>query len=308
MNWFDAKTACEKAGKRLCTEEEWVSACTGEPAVDNNANGFFADDTVEGRMYPYGLFYEAGRCRDAEDEYKGEPGKTGVLAGCRTPEGTYDLAGNLGEWVGATQQLGAQVGGDYRSGERASCNKRSAMWGAGIRNNTTGFRCCADQAVEGPKVAASAVDTSSTQDVLGRPVPKFEVALLDGAKWSSDEVKKNKLTYITFFASWCGPCKRELPELVKFQEEYGKQGFKVVAIGSDRLLDLSKKFVEQHAPNANYLVGHDPDSLAMGLFNVGAMPASFLVDKKGVVRHRHVGFKQEEIAGIVAKMKELLAE
>ena len=46
----------------------------------------------------------------------------------------------------------------------------------------------------------------------------------------------------------------------------------------------------------------------MGRFNVDAMPATFLVDRKGVVRFRHVGFKDEEVPGIVAQIKALLAE
>jgi len=229
------------------------------------------------------------------------------MAACRTPEGAYDLAGNLGEWVGGEQGLAAQAGGDYRSGERASCNKRTATWGPGIRNNTTGFRCCADAMVEGPKVEASAVDVRSTEDVLGTKTPRFELERMDGTgKMSSDSFTKNKVTYLTFFASWCGPCKRELPEIKKFQDEYGPKGFQVVAVGSDRLMDVSKKFVEQFTPN--YPVLHDPESLAMGLFNVGAMPSTFLIDRKGIVRHRHVGFKAEEVAGIVTKIKELMAE
>src|SRR5690606_23731235 len=100
-SWFEAKAACEKAGKRLCTEEEWVSACIGEPATDANNNGNFTDGEVTGRMYPYGAFYEKGACRESEDKYKGEAGPTGGNPGCRTPEGVYDLAGNLYEWVGA---------------------------------------------------------------------------------------------------------------------------------------------------------------------------------------------------------------
>ena len=220
VSFFEAKEACEKAQKRLCTEEEWVSACTGEPAVDNNQNGYFADDDVEGRMYPYGLLYEKGRCRDDEDKYQGEPGPTGVRPGCRTPEGIYDMAGNIGEWAGSEPSKAAVLGGDYRSGERAACNHRSATFGPGIKNNTTGFRCCADTFVEQPKVGLSEIDTSSTADVVGRPALAFELPQLNGqGMLGSAEFKKAKLTYLTFFASWCGPCKRELPALKDFIEK-----------------------------------------------------------------------------------------
>ncbi|MBM4396885.1 MAG: thioredoxin domain-containing protein, partial [Deltaproteobacteria bacterium] len=307
LSWFEAKDACAKAGKRLCTEEEWVSACAGEPAVDNNGNGYFADDEVEGRMYPYGMLYERGRCRDDEDKYQGEPGLTGVRPGCRTPDGIYDLAGNLGEWVGAEQPRATVTGGDYRGGERSACNRRSATFGPGIRNNTIGFRCCADGMIEQPRVAASEVDTSSTLDVVGRPVPAFEIPPVDGQGMiASQDFRKNRLTYLTFFASWCGPCKRELPELKRFVDTYGPKGFRVVAVGEDRIADTSKTFAAQYQPN--YPVAHDPDNVLMGRFGVDAMPASFLVDRKGVVRFRHEGFKPEEIPGIVAEIERLLAE
>jgi hypothetical protein len=49
-SWYAAKEACEKAGKRLCTEREWVSACQGAVAVDDNKNGEYADDLIEGMI------------------------------------------------------------------------------------------------------------------------------------------------------------------------------------------------------------------------------------------------------------------
>ena len=304
LSWHDSKAACEKAGKRLCTEQEWVTACAGKPAVDDNNNRYFADDAVEGSMYPYGPFYDKGRCQDAEDKYEGEPAPTGTLAGCRTPTGVYDLAGNLGEWVGSEPSLAAQVGGDYRSGERASCNKRSYTFGPGIRNRTTGFRCCSDGPVTGPQVAASDVDTSSTEDIVGKAIPpRFDI------KSDSDETInpawfRGKITYVTFFASWCGSCKRELPVLRKLQDDYRAKGFRVLAIGTDRLPDRSKDFIKKYEPN--YPVAFDPDSVAMGLFNIDAMPASFLVDRGGVVRHRTIGFKVEELPEMKEKIEGLL--
>jgi len=79
-----------------------------------------------------------------------------------------------------------------------------------------------------------------------------------------------------------------------------------MAIGVDRIADTSRNFAMQFAPN--YPVLHDPDNVVMGKFSVDAMPASFLIDKKGVVRFRHVGFKPEEVPGIVAEIEKLLGE
>ena len=304
ISWFDAKSACEKAGKRLCTEEEWVSACTGKPAIDNNNNSFFADDDVEGRMYPYGVFYEKGTCRDAEDEYKGEPGKTAASAECRTPDGIYDLAGNLMEWVGEEQGKAALTGGDWRGGERAACNRRTTTFGPGVRNNTTGFRCCSDA-----HVAQGAVKPAELQeaggDVVGKPLPQLDLETSDGGRFKTAQVK-GKVTYLTFFASWCGSCKRELPQLSDWYEKMKSRGFQVVAVGVDRVTDQSKNFVGQFNPT--YPVAFDPEAKTMGLFDINAMPTSFLIDRQGIVRHREVGFKAEEVTLIQRRIEDLLAK
>ena len=85
VSWFDAKSACEKAGKRLCTEAEWVSTCQNAVAVDDNNNGELADDMIKGTAYPYGDYHEDRRCWDDQDDDKHRPVYTGELPGCVTP-------------------------------------------------------------------------------------------------------------------------------------------------------------------------------------------------------------------------------
>jgi protein-disulfide isomerase/uncharacterized membrane protein len=303
-SWFEAKDACEKAGKRLCSEEEWVSACSGTPAEDNNNNGFFADDDVEGRMYPYGIFYEKGNCRDSEDESSGRPTKTAQHRQCVTPDGIYDLAGNLMEWVEFTKEKAALAGGDWRGGERSACNRRTKTFGPGQRNSTIGFRCCADQQVSQKAVAEAELKKNESVKV-GRPLPAFDLKTADD-KTIGPAHYKGKVTYLTFFASWCGSCKRELPELNNWVKAYGAQGFQVVAVGVDRNEKQSLAFAEKFEPI--YPITLDPEATVMGLFDVDAMPTSFIVDRKGVVRHREVGFKKDEVSFMQKRLQKMLKE
>ena len=289
-SWNEAEAACKKAGKRMCSEEEWVSACTGTPAVDENTNQMFADDNVEGTMYPYGAFYEAGNCRDQEDKYKGKAGKTGSMAECRGPSGLYDMAGNIGEWSGATKETAGLMGGHMSSGERAACNQRAASFGAGNRNMTTGFRCCADADVQQGKIAASALK-SSDGDMVGKPVPAFDAKDSDGKQINTANWK-GKVTLINFFASWCGPCKKEFPELVTLFKSNKDKGFQVVSIGVDREAARSVEFAKGFEPPWG-IIG-DEESELMGRFNVYSMPATFLIDRQGVIRFMDTGFKPEE--------------
>ena len=289
-SWNEAEAACKKAGKRMCSEEEWVSACTGTPAVDENNNQMFADDNVEGTMYPYGAFYEAGNCRDQEDKYKGKAGKTGSMAQCRGPSGIYDMAGNIGEWSGATKETAGLMGGHMSSGERAACNQRAASFGAGNRNMTTGFRCCADSDVQQGKVAASALKADSGE-MVGKPVPAFEAKDSEGKQINTANWK-GKVTLINFFASWCGPCKKEFPELVTLFKSNKDKGFQVVSIGVDREAARSVEFAKGFEPPWGIVA--DEESELMGRFNVYSMPATFLIDRQGIVRFMDTGFKPEE--------------
>ncbi len=145
VSWNDAKEACEKAGKRLCTEEEWVSACQNARAVDDNRNGELADDMIEGTAYPYGDFHDDNRCWDAKNADKDRPVYTGELPGCATPTGVYDMTGNAEEWVGDSPDKAVLLGGAFdTSQDHARCYRRNDTYGAGYAAPRTGFRCCAN--------------------------------------------------------------------------------------------------------------------------------------------------------------------
>ena len=289
-SWTEAEEACKKSGKRLCTEEEWISACSGTAAVDNNNNTHFDDDDVEGAMYPYGQFYEAGKCVDQEDKYKGKFVKTGSKAQCRTPSGLFDMAGNIGEWSGTTKETAGLMGGHNNSGESARCTQRSSTIGVGSRNQTTGFRCCADTDVVQNNASPSDLKGGDT-DLVGKPVPAFTAKDSNGQVIDSAGFK-GKVTLINFFASWCGPCKKEFPELVNLYKEHKAKGFQIVGIGGDKEDGKSLEFAKGF--EATWGIISDPESELSGKFNVYSMPSTFIVDRQGVVRFFDTGFKPEE--------------
>ncbi len=141
MSWYAARDACAAAGKRLCTEEEWITACQGERAVDDDGNGYFADDLIEGNSYPYADYHVRGRCWDDQAEQR--PVYTGELPGCVSRFGVYDLTGNVEEWVGATPETAVLLGGAYdTTKDFARCYRRNDTFGPGLANARTGFRCC----------------------------------------------------------------------------------------------------------------------------------------------------------------------
>lgn len=130
VSWIRAKMYCYDEGKRLCTAEEWRYTCSGR--VQKKVQG-----ATLGR-YPYGIHYEAGRCPvEGEKIYK-----SGQFDECKEKFGTYDMLGNVWEWV-ADKQNGSPVivGGSFKYGNKAHCGLSSES-SLTAESQYTGFRCC----------------------------------------------------------------------------------------------------------------------------------------------------------------------
>jgi formylglycine-generating enzyme required for sulfatase activity len=153
VSWYDAKAACESAGKRLCTQEEWLSACQNAAVVDDDKDGELGDDLIEGTEFSYSDFYDAGTCYDKmpgdngserPDPATGKVAYTGNFPRCATPTGIFDMNGNVEEWVGESEDKAVLLGGYFAVGEKASCFRKQDTFGPGFANRGTGFRCCKD--------------------------------------------------------------------------------------------------------------------------------------------------------------------
>lgn len=118
---------------------------------------------------------------------------------------------------------------------------------------------------------------------------------------------KNKVVYLDFWASWCGPCRKSFPWLNEIEDKYKKQGLVVIGVNLDTEIDQAKQFLKD-VP-ANFRVFSDPDGKLAEKYKLVGMPSSFVIDGKGKVRHRHVGFKKsnsdEYEKSIVSLLKEL---
>lgn len=140
ISWFDARLACQNAGHRLCTAREWALACAGTLEAEG------------ARAYPYGAEHEPERCNfgaDGTDLTQRRLAPGGSFEGCVTPEGVFDLSGNLGEWLadeGPGGNLRELRGGSYATyPEAARCVPHPlAHQPPDVEFDGMGFRCCAD--------------------------------------------------------------------------------------------------------------------------------------------------------------------
>ncbi len=130
VSWQAAKSACERRGKRLCTESEWERACKGP----------------SGSRFPYGNAYDVSVCNTEDAEGKARAlGAAVDFKKCRSGFKVFMMAGNAEEWVqdSANGQKIAKGGAADRPDFASRCSARRLL-SARTTSPTLGFRCCAD--------------------------------------------------------------------------------------------------------------------------------------------------------------------
>lgn len=120
-----------------------------------------------------------------------------------------------------------------------------------------------------------------------QPLPEFSVPGIDGDMLSNDDLA-GKVALVNFWATWCGPCKIEMPWFVEFQRKYKDRGFTVLAISLDEDgWDPVRAFAEQMEFNFPVALGGDPVSEAFG--GIYVLPTTLIVDREGTIVSRHAG-------------------
>jgi|SRR5450755_3017886 cytochrome c biogenesis protein CcmG/thiol:disulfide interchange protein DsbE len=120
---------------------------------------------------------------------------------------------------------------------------------------------------------------ADTPLAVGKPAPAFAVESLTGKKISLAQFKGKPL-YINFFASWCGPCKLELPYIVK---QYPAFKAKAVFLGVDELESPSQVGPFAKQMGIPYAIAIDPGSVGAA-YEIESLPKSIFIDKDGIVR------------------------
>ena len=280
-SWNMAKAACEKAGKRLCTEAEWLTACTGVPALDNNKNGLFSDDEIEGWMFPYGPYYMGGRCHDSDSKEDGKIGLTGAYPGCISAQGVYDLTGNLSEWVVSAAGTPILMGGHFYLGQKASCAFAINGLGPGVRNEVTGFRCCSDSPEPPRRVSPQDIENIPLGGRVDMPVMDFSFTDPDGLKITKQSISQG-ITVVTLCRPNAVSDKLELQSLQRLQAEFEPRGIRFLVFIVDRNIENSKTVID-NLPFKG-AVYFDRDQVLMGVFATRKIPSTYVVDGAGILR------------------------
>lgn len=119
------------------------------------------------------------------------------------------------------------------------------------------------------------------------PIP-FSVEDLNGKTISLGDYK-GKVVLLDFWATWCGPCRQEMPNVVKLYNKYHSKGFEIIGISLDANRKTLERYLrEQGVTWPQYYDGRGWKNKVASLYRVRAIPATYLIDKKGKIRYRSV--------------------
>lgn len=130
--------------------------------------------------------------------------------------------------------------------------------------------------------------------------PGFTLSDIGGKSVSLSDFR-GKVVVLDFWATWCPPCRREIPDFINLQKEYGSRGVQIVGVALDEPAKV-QAFVRQNGMNYPVLLGTDDIALKYG--GIQGIPTTFVIDRKGKIVSKFEGFRPKDV--FESEIKKLL--
>lgn len=152
-------------------------------------------------------------------------------------------------------------------------------------------------------------DAGAAEALVGKPAPDFSADSVMGEGPKNLKDAKGTVVILDFWATYCGPCKKSFPKYQEIVNQFGGD-VTVIAVATDGTDDITedtiKDFVKE--TGVQFGVAWDKTKAGVKLYSPPTMPTSFIIDKEGIVRHVHAGFKGDEPTTIQDEIKALLGK
>jgi cytochrome c biogenesis protein CcmG/thiol:disulfide interchange protein DsbE len=153
--------------------------------------------------------------------------------------------------------------------------------------------------------------TKSEYPPLQTSIAQADIENFDGTTFKVTD-KKGKVLLLNLWATWCGPCKEEMPKLVEMQDKYGDRGFEVIGLNTNDDGDTPEK-IEEFAKKQglNYTLVYAPTQMQADIIKFtqnGGIPQSLLVDREGNLRGVFLGGGESEIRKMQASVAKVMTE
>lgn len=137
------------------------------------------------------------------------------------------------------------------------------------------------------------------------PAPDFTLRNAEGRNLRLKE-QRGQVVLVNFWASWCGPCKQEMPHFNRLHDKYRSAGFVLLGVNIDEDAQLGAATAGRWGLKFPVLL--DTDKTVVRQYDLGSMPATVLIDRDGRVRHLHRGYREGVEATYEQQIRELVKE
>ncbi len=143
---------------------------------------------------------------------------------------------------------------------------------------------------------ASAIDEGSR-------APQFRADSFDGGRVSLSS-SRGKVVVVDFWASWCEPCGHAMPALDRIYQRYKDHGLVVIGVSVDERARNARGFLRR--TRVSFPVVHDQDHAVAERYSPPTMPSTYIIDRRGVIRHVHAGFRSGDARVLERQIRDLL--
>jgi len=142
-------------------------------------------------------------------------------------------------------------------------------------------------------------------DPTGGPAPQFTLTARGGSNVSLAQYK-GQVVMLNFWASWCGPCRQEMPLLESIYKKYNRLGFTLIGVNVEPDSNAANEWLKQTP--VSFPILYDKESRVSKMYDVAGMPSTVIIDRAGKVRVLHRGYKPGEENEYLDSIRALVRE